>query len=316
MSNFENSLRPINFSGFVGQDALVSNLKVYVSAALKRNEVLDHCLFYGPPGLGKTSLVFILCHEMSRRCISLNGATLERAADVVSILSDLRAGDVLFIDEIHRLPKAIEEILYTAMEDFTLSIVTQNTSLNRINIAIEPFTLMGATTRFGDISAPLRDRFGIVSKLDYYSISQIEELIQRTSQVLMSTIDDNAIIELSKRSRGTPRIANMLMKRVCDFALIYNQGKIDHDTALYAMKQMSIDSEGLNELDREYLKVIRDRFAKGPVGIGAIASAINQEPETLLDVVEPYLLKIAFINRTPQGRILSALALNHLEITD
>lgn len=311
----DTSLRPQIMDDYVGQDDLKTNLKIFVKAALARNEALDHVLLYGPPGLGKTTLAHILANEMNTQIKIVTGPALEKAGDLAAILSSLQPGDVLFIDEIHRLPKVIEEVLYSAMEDFALDIVVGKDNTSRsIRIDLPPFTLVGATTRAGDLSAPLRDRFGIVSKLDYYTQEQLQAIVARSARVLKTDIHQLAQIEIAKRSRGTPRIANRLLRRVRDFAMVLNDNCIDLELTKYALDQLKVDDLGLDEVDIRYLRGIIERFKGGPVGLDALASSISEETMTLEDVYEPYLLQIGFINRTPRGRVATEKAYHHLKI--
>lgn len=313
--NEEMSLRPSSLSEYVGQKELKDNLSVFIKAAKERDESLDHVLFYGPPGLGKTTLAYIIANEMNSDIKTITGPAIERSGDLAAILSSLKEGDVLFIDEIHRLPKIVEEVLYPAMEDYCLDIVIGKDSATRsVKIDLPPFTLVGATTRAGDISAPLRDRFGIISKLNYYSQKELCDILKRSAKVLGIDIMDDALIELAKRSRGTPRIANRLFRRVRDFAQVYNNGLIDLKLTKLALDKLAIDELGLDQVDIRYLMGIIERFKGGPVGIESIASAIGEEVMTLEDVYEPYLLQIGFINRTPRGRIVSEKAYKHLKI--
>ncbi len=307
------SLRPASLTEYVGQSALKDNLSVFIQAAQKRNESLDHVLLYGPPGLGKTTLAHILSHEMGSNIKVTSGPSVERSGDLAAILSTLEAGDVLFIDEIHRLPKAVEEVLYPAMEDYVIDVVVgKDSNVRSIRLELPPFTLVGATTRAGDLTAPLRDRFGIVSKLDYYNEKELELILERSSRVLSTPIKDDAICEIAKRSRGTPRIANRLFRRVRDFAQVLNEGIISLEVANLALDRLKVDHLGLDDVDIRYLKGIIDRFKGGPVGLEAIASCIQEEPMTLEDVYEPYLLQIGFINRTPRGRVVTEKAYAHL----
>ncbi|HEY4537454.1 MAG TPA: Holliday junction branch migration DNA helicase RuvB [Erysipelothrix sp.] len=311
----EEHLRPQSLKEYVGQHDLKDNLSIFMKAAQARNETLDHLLFYGPPGLGKTTLAHIVANEMQSQIKVTSGPSIERSGDLAAVLSMLEPGDVLFIDEIHRLPKAVEEVLYPAMEDFTLDlIVGKDASSRSIQIDLPPFTLVGATTRAGDLSSPLRDRFGIVSKLEYYSVEELFAIVLRTSKVLGSEITEDAIWEIARRSRGTPRIANRLFRRVRDFAQVLNDNLIDLAITQHALERLKIDEMGLDDVDIRYLLGIIERFAGGPVGIEAIAASISEETMTLEDVYEPYLLQIGFINRTPRGRVVTAKAYEHLKI--
>ena len=311
----ESSLRPSDFDEYIGQTNLKENLKVFVGAAKLRDESLDHVLLYGPPGLGKTTMSMIIANEMGTNIKITTGPSIEKTGDLVAILTALEPGDVLFIDEIHRLNKVVEEILYPAMEDFCVDVVIgKEASTRSVRIDLPPFTLVGATTRAGDLSAPLRDRFGIVSKLEYYSEEELTQIIDRTSRVYNIVMDDDAKRELARRSRGTPRIANRLFRRVRDFSQFYGDATITRDRTIEALERLKVDNLGLDDVDHKYLLGIIHRFKGGPVGLEAIAASIGEEPQTLEDVNEPYLLQIGLIKRTPRGRIATAEAYRHLNI--
>ena len=313
--DYELSLRPKYLKEYIGQKDVKENINIFIKAAKLRDEPLDHTLLYGPPGLGKTTLAYIISNELESNIKTASGPAIEKTGDLAAVLSSLEPGDVLFIDEIHRMPRVVEEVLYSAMEDFTLDIIIGNDGSSRnIKIDLPPFTLVGATTRVGDLSSPLRDRFGIISKLDYYSIDDLCNIVKRTADVFEVEIDDDAALELAKRSRGTPRIANRLLKRVRDFALVNGDGIIDIDIAKESLKRLKVDSEGLDDTDHNLLKAIIYRFNGGPVGIDALASSIGEEVTTIEDVYEPYLLQNGFLKRTNRGRIVTEKAYKHLKI--
>lgn len=310
----ELSLRPETLKDYVGQSQGKKNLEVFLGAAKKRGEPLDHVLLYGPPGLGKTTLAYVIAHEMGGKIRLVNGPSVEKPGDLAAILSELEPGDILFIDEIHRLPRAVEEVLYGAMEDFTLSIlINQGGSSRVLNMPLPPFTLVGATTRSGDLSSPLRARFGISMKLDFYSRAEICQILRRTSRVYQTPIEEKAVSLIAERSRGTPRIANRLFKRIRDFASYYEEGTITEQRCQKSLEALKIDELGLDEVDLRYLSCLIERFHGGPAGLESIASAIGEEVGNLEDVYEPYLVMIGMVNRTPRGRVATEKAYAHLK---
>ena len=311
----DNTIRPESIEEYVGQTDVKENIKVFVEAAKMRNEPLDHVLLYGPPGLGKTTLAFIIANELGAHIKTASGPSIEKSGDLAAILSSLEPGDVLFIDEIHRMPRYIEEILYPAMEDFSLDIIVGSEGNSRnIKIDLPPFTLVGATTRAGDLSSPLRDRFGITSKLQFYTVEELRDIIKRTARVLDVEIEEDAAVELAKRSRGTPRIANRLFKRVRDFAQVKGNGIIDITITEEALNRLKVDNIGLDNTDHDLLLAIINKFNGGPVGVEAIASSIGEEVTTIEDVYEPYLLQMGLLKRTARGRIVTDKAYEVLGI--
>ena len=305
-NTLDNTIRPETIEEYIGQKDVKENIKVFVSAAKMRNEALDHVLLYGPPGLGKTTLAFIIAHELGTNIKTASGPSIEKSGDLAAILSSLEPGDVLFIDEIHRMPRYIEEILYPAMEDFSLDIIVGSEGNSRnIKIDLPPFTLVGATTRAGDLSAPLRDRFGIINKLQFYTVEELTDIVKRTARVLDVVIDDDAAVELAKRSRGTPRIANRLFKRVRDFAMVEGDGTITLEITDKALERLKVDKMGLDNTDRDLLLAIINRFNGGPVGVEALSSSIGEEVTTIEDVYEPFLLQQGLLKRTARGRVVT-----------
>ena len=312
---FENNIRPQKIDDYIGQNDVKENVRVFIEAAKMRNESLDHVLLYGPPGLGKTTLAHIIANELDVNIKTASGPSIEKSGDLAAILSTLEPGDVLFIDEIHRMPRFVEEILYPAMEDFQLDIIigTEGNSKS-IKINLPPFTLVGATTRSGDLSSPLRDRFGIVCKLNYYTNDELASIVKRTSRIMGVPIDDEAACELAKRSRKTPRIANRLYKRVRDFALVEGIETINIAITKKALDRLKVDNYGLDEIDIEYLSSLINKFNGGPVGLETIATSIGEEVTTVEDVVEPFLLQEGFIKRTRSGRVATEKSYEHLGI--
>ena len=311
----DNTIRPETLEEYIGQKDVKENIKVFIEAAKMRGDSLDHVLLYGPPGLGKTTLAYIIANALGTNIKTASGPSIEKSGDLAAILSTLEPGDVLFIDEIHRMPRFIEEILYPAMEDFTLDIIIGSEGNTRnIKIDLPPFTLVGATTRAGDLTAPLRDRFGIIAKMQYYTLEELTTIIKRTSRVLGVEILEDAAIELAARSRGTPRIANRLFKRVRDFALVEGTGIIDKKITEIALTRLKVDQYGLDDVDHQLLLAIIQKFNGGPVGVDALASAIGEEVTTIEDVCEPYLLQNGLLKRTSRGRIVTKKAYEVLKI--
>lgn len=309
------TIRPVSLDEYVGQSEIKENLGVFIKSSVMRGETLDHILLYGPPGLGKTTLAYIIANELGTNIKTASGPSIEKSGDLAAILSTLEEGDVLFIDEIHRIPRYIEEILYPAMEDFYLDIIVGSDGSSRnIKINLPHFTLVGATTRAGDLSSPLRDRFGIISKLNFYTEDELYQIIKRTSRVLDTPITDDAARELAKRSRGTPRIANRLFKRVRDFALVYGDGIINKEILDNSLDRLKVDKTGLDDTDYNLLLSIVERFNGGPVGLEALASSIGEEASTIEDVYEPYLLQQGYLKRTARGRVVTDKAYEYLGI--
>ena len=311
----DESVRPHSLDDFIGQDELRANLRVYLGAARERGKALDHTLFYGNPGLGKTTLAQIMASELGVNLVCTSGPVLERSGDLAAILTNLNRHDILFVDEIHRMPIAVEEVLYPAMEDFKLDLVIgQGPAARTVKIDLEPFTLVGATTRMGLISSPLRDRFGIVARLEYYSPDDLARVVQRTARILGVEVSTDGAAEIGRRSRGTPRIANRLLRRVRDFALVHGDGLVTGEQASAALKRMDVDELGLDQMDRKLLEVLIKHYDGGPVGIKTLAVACSEEVRTIEDIYEPYLIQCGFLKRTPRGRMATALAYRHLKM--
>ena len=309
----DNALRPQKLSDLIGQDQVKENLSILIEAARQRREALDHVLFYGPPGLGKTTLSHVLANEMGVNIKITSGPAVERAGDLAAILTNLRAGDILFIDEIHRLGRAVEEILYPAMEDFALDIVVgKGPSARSIRLRLPHFTVVGATTRLALVTAPLRARFGAVYRLDYYDIEAMRTIVRRAAGLLDVHADEDGIEEIAQRARGTPRVALRLLRRVRDFAQVRGDGNVTREMASSALDLLQVDPLGLDDLDRRVLRAIIEKYSGGPVGLNTIGASISEEPDTIMDVVEPYLLQLGFLDRTPQGRVATKSAYEHL----
>jgi Holliday junction DNA helicase RuvB len=309
----DSSLRPRRFDDFIGQDKIKENIKIAITAARGREEALDHILLYGPPGLGKTTLAYIIAAEMGVNIRITSGPAVERTGDLAAILTNLRRHDILFIDEIHRLNRAVEEVLYPAMEDFALDIIIgKGPGARSLRLNLPPFTLIGATTRFALLSPPLRDRFGAVYRLDFYQPEAVEKILQRSAKILQVKAEKEGLKELARRARGTPRVANRLLKRVRDYAQVMSDGTATREVAVEALAKLEVDEIGLDEIDHKLLRTIIEKFNGGPVGLDTIAASISEEADTIMDVYEPYLLQLGFLERTPRGRLATELAYQHL----
>jgi Holliday junction DNA helicase RuvB len=311
--SLDSSLRPRRFDDFIGQDKVKQNLGIAITAAKGRDEALDHILLYGPPGLGKTTLAYIIAAEMGVNIRVTSGPAIERTGDLAAILTNLHSRDVLFIDEIHRLSRAVEEVLYLAMEDFALDIIIgKGAGARSLRLTLPPFTLVGTTTRFGLLSPPLRDRFGAVYRLDFYDQPSIDKILHRSAGILQVEVEDEGVAEIARRARGTPRVANRLLKRVRDYAQVVAEGVVTQKVAVEALSKLEVDQIGLDEIDHKILHTIVGKFSGGPVGLETIAAAISEEADTIMDVYEPYLLQLGFLERTPRGRLATQLAYQHL----
>ena len=309
----DSSLRPRRLAEFVGQEKLLENLGIAMQASKMRRQPLDHVIIYGPPGLGKTTLAYIIAQEMEVSIKITSGPAIERAGDMAAILTSVNVGDVLFIDEVHRLSRVVEEVLYPAMEDFFLSwVVGKGLGARNINLRINPFTLIGATTRYAMVSAPLRDRFGAVYRMDFYDLKAVEQIVKRSARILGLAIEDSGVRQIAERSRGTPRVANRLLKRTRDYAQVMADGRITGEVALEALAKLEVDHLGLDEIDHRLLSSIVEKFSGGPVGLDTLAASIGEDSDTIMDIYEPYLLQLGFLDRTPRGRQATRLAYEHL----
>ncbi len=309
------SIRPKEFDEYIGQTKIKENLKIFLEAAKKRGSALDHCLFYGPPGLGKTTLAHIIANVLGANLKTTSGPVIEKSGDLAAILTNLNEGDILFIDEIHRMHASVEEILYPAMEDYKLDIIIgQGPSARTIKIDLPPFTLIGATTRAGLLTAPLRDRFGMIFRLEFYNIEELKQIVLRAANLLEMKIDDKAAIEVARRSRGTPRIAYRILRRMRDFADVLNEGFLDLKIAIHGLERLEIDSEGFDLSDRKFLHSIINNYDGGPVGLDTLAASLSEEKDTIEDVIEPYLIYKGFVKKTPRGRVATRKAYEHLKI--
>ncbi len=313
--SLDTSLRPRRLADYVGQDGVKDNLEIAIKAARQRSEPLDHVLLYGPPGLGKTTLANIMATEMGVRIKVTSGPAIERPGDMVAVLTQLQEDDILFVDEVHRLPRVVEEVLYPAMEDYFVSwVIDKGLKARSMNLSIKPFTLIGATTRYGMVSAPLRDRFGSIHRLDFYDAEAMRTIVRRSARILEIEADDDGIFEIARRSRGTPRVANRLLKRVRDYAQVMADNVATRDVALEALNRLEVDDLGLDGVDHQVLRSIIEKFDGGPVGLDTLAASISEEGETIEDVYEPYLLQLGFLDRTPRGRVATRRAYEHLGV--
>ena len=313
--NLDETIRPQRLDDFIGQEELRANMRVFLNAARERGQAMDHVLFYGNPGLGKTTLARIMAAELGVNLVTTSGPVLERSGDLAAILTNLSRHDILFVDEIHRMPVSVEEVLYPAMEDFKLDLVIgQGPAARTVKLDIEPFTLVGATTRLGLLSSPLRDRFGIVNRLEFYTPEELARVVMRAARILNVPVTEDGALEIGRRSRGTPRIANRLLRRVRDFAGVYGEGVVDGEQARNALSRLDVDERGLDEMDRKILTLLIEHFDGGPVGVKTLAVACSEEVRTLEDIYEPYLIQCGFLKRTPRGRVATQRAYTHLKI--